>query len=245
MWKMATLFLASALLSGCMNGIEHHCVGCEIVLSEKPVLPLRAGGPVLVVLVPGAFGFNSEWRPILQSLREPPALPFWVFHWPGPWRTPSVWAKTLTAVLQQEVDRATGPLDILILAHSAGGLIGVYAARHLRLPPKVRLRLISLAAPEMLEVAPFHPDPEPNTPLGLAIGGQVEPLPDVPHNVEIVEYVTENRGPPSDELGVRRIYVGARAGHSRVISRVALPMLDDLRRRARKMAALPSSQHRE
>jgi hypothetical protein len=234
MWKFAPLVLVNAFISGCLDGIERHCVGCEIVLGARPVLPARKSGSVLVILVPGAFGFNGEWRSVLDALRRPPALPFWVFHWPGPWRTPSVWAKSLTDALQKEIDRAKGPLEMLILAHSAGGLIGIYAARHLRLPPDVRLRMVSLAAPEVLVVRPYHPSRDPNTPFGFAIGGEVEPLPRVPSNVEIVEYVTENRGPPAHDRGVHRVYVGTRAGHNRVIGQVALPMLDALRRRAQE-----------
>ena len=239
MWKMARLLLAGALLPGCMNGIERHCVGCQIVLSEKPVLPARAEGPVLVVLVPGAFGFNSEWDPILGALRESPALPFWVFHWPGPWRTPSLWAKALTVALQHEVDRARGPLDVLILAHSAGGLIGSYAARHLRLPHEVRLRMISIAAPEVLEIAPFHPIRSPTRPSAWPSVAKSSRSQMCPPMSRLSSTVTENRGPPADELHVCRVYVGARAGHNRVISRVGLPILDDLRRHSRKMASFP------
>jgi hypothetical protein len=224
---LGALALAAA---GCFHFPQDHCPGCAIVDETTARLPaLRADASAVVVLVPGAFGFGDEWAPVVARLRAT-RVGFFVFAWPGPWRDPSRAARRLAVALQALLDGAPATVrEVLVLAHSAGGLIGSYAARRLLVPPGRRLRLASIAAPERPSVAPFHVERDVNTPLGFEVGGTQEPEPPPPRGVEIVAYRTEDlpRGAaPSDG----RVYLGARVGHNAAVAAAALPLLAGLAR---------------
>ncbi len=225
-------------LGGCWNSVEEHCRRCTIVgdvggVTERtPRLPaLPPGTRMVLILVHGALGFGHEWEPVVAAAQARPEVALVVFAWPGPWtRKPSLPAEALRALVQDAVDVAPPGAEVLVIGHSAGGALAKYAAEHLRIGAGAasrRVRVVSVAAPENMNLAPFVPETRVNTPLGMAIGGeQARPGP-IAAGVDFTAYATEGppARPPPPEPRLRRVWLGAHAGHQRSLSLAALPLL--------------------
>jgi pimeloyl-ACP methyl ester carboxylesterase len=206
-------------LAGCFNRAADHCPGC-VILTRPSVAPPPLAGRVRVVLVGGGFGFGDEWRPVIAALRATHA-DFYVFAWPGPFRDPPGHAQALVRLLQHDLDRA--PLErLVILAHSAGGMLGGWVVRKLRVPPGKQVFLAAIASGREMNFAPYVPDEKVNTPMGMAMGGERPPIPPIPPGVTVVQYRTENP-PPQPPLG--EVFLGAKVGHDESVGLVGVPLV--------------------
>jgi pimeloyl-ACP methyl ester carboxylesterase len=228
-----TLALGAALgVGGCWNAVDTHCGGCVIVSERAPALPpLKPSTRAVVILVHGAFGFGDEWRGVVAAVRARPKTAMVAFAWGGPWtRKPSLAAEALLRVVQRAIDDAPAHAQILVIAHSAGGALTSFVGERLRVPAGRRVKILSIAAPEGMNLSPYRPEREVDTPLGFAIGGEQEPLGPIAPGVEYVEYATADapaQAPPA-RPGVRRVYLGARVGHNESVGLAALPALHAL-----------------
>jgi len=223
----AASILASA--AGCWNAVDAHCARCAVVSERAPRLPaVRPDTRAVVILVHGAFGFGDEWREVVDTVRARPRTALVAFSWGGPWtRKPSLAAEALLRITQHAIDDSPPGAEILVIAHSAGGALTSYAGEHLRVPPGRRVRILSIAAPEGMNLAPYAPEREVDTPLGFAVGGEQPPPGPIAHGVEYTEYVTADAPahPPPPRAGVRRVYLGARVGHVESVRVAALPIV--------------------
>lgn len=228
--------LALALViagGGCWNSVVTHCAQCTIVSDRAPSLPpLPADTRAVVILVHGAFGFGDEWREVVQTVRARPHTELLAFSWSGPWtRKPSLAAEALRRLVQRAVDEAPPRAQILVVAHSAGGALTRYVAERLRVPPQRRVRLVSIAAPEGMNLAPYRPERQVDTPLGFAVGGDQAPPRAIAPGVDYVEYVTDDPPPPLPGSPARhgpevhRIYLGHHVGHTESVGVAALPIV--------------------
>jgi hypothetical protein len=225
--------LALLCSSGCWMSVEDHCPRCTIVSERAPSLPaLPPSTRALVILVHGAFGFGSEWREVVAHTRARKRVAMLAFAWGGPWtRKPSLAAEALRRLVQEAVDSAPPRAEIVVIAHSAGGALVSYIAERLRVPPNARrVRIVSIAAPDGMNLAPYRPDTTVDTPLGFAVGGEQPPLGPVAAGVDYVEYATEDppRRPLPSRAGARRVWLGARVGHLESVPLVALPIVGAL-----------------
>jgi pimeloyl-ACP methyl ester carboxylesterase len=223
------LVLATILVGGCWNHVEDHCTGCAIVNERTPRLPpLGPSTRAVVILVHGAFGFGREWEPVVAAARARRDTVLVAFAWSGPWtRRPSLAAQALVGLAQAAVDAAPAEAEVLVIAHSAGGALARFAGERLRVPAGRRVRILSIAAPAEMNVAPYRPEREVNTPLGVAVGGEQAPRGPIAPGVEFVELVTADRParPPAEEPRLERVWLGARVGHNEAVARAALPFL--------------------
>lgn len=224
------LALIPVLLSGCWNFVLDVCPDCRIVEHRRAVAPpLPASARVVVVLVPGAFGFGDEWKPVLAALGAQPALSSFVFDWPGPWSNPERSGRALASVLQQSIDASSPSLErVVVLAHSAGGMIADWAVRNVVVPPGRRLELIGLDG--ALRWKHWKTEHQVNTPIGFAVGGEPIPYPGIPERVAITHYICRD---PLDRQsvdgdGTKRVFVGAKAGHNEMVGKVAVPIVATL-----------------
>ena len=190
-WIALALLLAAGG-AGCWNAVDAHCPGCAIVSERAPVLPsVRRDARAVVILVHGAFGFGDEWREVVAAVRARPRTQLFAFAWSGPFtRNPSLAAEALRRVLQRAVDEAPSAAEILVIAHSAGGALASYAGERLLVPPGRRVRILSIAAPEGMNLAPYRPARDVDTPLGFAVGGEQPPLGPIAPGVDYTEYLT-------------------------------------------------------
>lgn len=235
--------------SGCWSYLEDHCPGCTVIEHTRPgAPPIPAGAHTLVVLVHGAFGFGDEWDPVVAALRAQPGFAFFAYRWPGPWAGTPRRAVALAQTLQAALDTSPPSVtEVIVLAHSAGGMIAHYAARQLRVPPGRRVVVALLDAPYAINIAPPVEETRPNTPLGLAVGRTQPRYPPLPAGVALTAYVAadlpshvahsspprEGRAPPLVEApDVPRLFVGA-VGHNPMVAKVALPLLAERAARAR------------
>jgi len=233
--RIAPALAAAAIVAvlasgaGCWNAVDAHCPRCVIVSERAPAMPaVRPDARAVVILVHGAFGFGDEWREVVDTVRARPRTALVAFSWGGPWtRKPSLPAEALRRLIQRAIDDAPPGAEILVIAHSAGGALTSYAAERLRVAPGRRVRILSIAAPEGMNLAPYRPEREVDTPLGFAVGGEQPALGPIAPRVEYTEYVTADAPvrPPPPRPGVRRVYLGARVGHVESVRVAALPIV--------------------
>ena len=220
------------VVAGCWNAVDAHCPRCAIVSERAPTMPPpRPDTRAIVILVHGAFGFGEEWRAVVDAVRARPHTALAAFAWGGPWtRKPSLAAEALRRFLQETIDDAPPGAKLLVIAHSAGGALVSYAGEHLRARPGVRVEILSIAAPEGMNLSPYTPEREVDTPLGFAVGGRQAPLGPIAQGVEYIEYETADppKHPPPARPGVRRVYLGARVGHNESVRLAALPVVGAL-----------------
>ena len=227
------MMLALALgAGGCWNAVDTHCPRCAIVSERAPVLPpIPPDTRSVVILVHGAFGFGEEWRAVVDAVRARPQTVMAAFAWGGPWtRKPSLAAVALGRIVQAAIDQAPPRATILVVAHSAGGALTSYVGEHVRARAGQRVTILSIAAPEGMNLSPYTPEREVDTPLGFAVGGTQAPLGPIAAGVEYVEYATADppKHPPPPRAGVRRVYLGARVGHNESVRLAALPVVNAL-----------------
>jgi len=217
-------------MAGCFHHVPDYCTGCQIVdashlATRPPTVPPKKRA--VVILVHGAFGFGDEWAPILTALRASPEIHFVAFAWRGPWTRPDLAAHALTGLVQAYLDSAPAKVQqILIISHSAGGIIASYAVRHARVPDGRHLSLAKVAGFNLPLRLDVDYERRINTPLGYAVGGTPKPIGKVPDGAEIVEYLTEDEHPVKpDSLEGRAVFLGRDAGHNRVLGRVGIPLI--------------------
>ncbi|MCU1276795.1 MAG: hypothetical protein JWM53_341 [bacterium] len=234
--RIATTLALSVLAAGCWNAVDTHCRGCAMVSERAPALPPVAPSTrAVVILVHGAFGFGDEWRGVVDAVRARPKTSLVAFAWSGPWtRKPSLAAEALLRIVQRAVDDAPPRAKILVIAHSAGGALTSFVGERLRVPPSTtnvrRVTILSIAPPPGMNLAPYRPAREVDTPLGFAIGGEQAPPGPIAPGVDYVEYVTADAPAhlPAARPGVRRVWLGARVGHNESVGLAALPVVRGL-----------------
>jgi hypothetical protein len=221
--------LVLVLAGGCWNAVDTHCPRCVIVSDRAAAMPaVRPDTRAVVILVHGAFGFGDEWREVVDAVRARPHTALLAFSWGGPWtRKPSLAAEALRRVVQRAVVVAPPGAEILVIAHSAGGALTSYVGERLRVPPRRRVRILSIAAPDGMNLSPYRPEREVDTPLGFAVGGEQAPLGPIAPGIDYVEYLTADSPahPPPGRAGVRRVYLGARVGHIESVQVAAMPVV--------------------
>ncbi len=212
----AALLLLVCAWAGCVNRVADHCAGCLVIKEAQRTTTtiLRSDARALVVLVPGAFGFGSEWDPIVAALEASPDLPFVVFEWRGPFHDLTGAVSDLSRALQQALDASPRLTEVLILAHSAGGPLATRAALELTVPNGRRVRLASIDSPAFIDGRPFFRD---------KIGAD----PIMPAGVERTVYLAEPP-PKNAAAGAQRVYLGKSVSHNRAVALVGLPLIAEL-----------------
>ncbi len=211
--------------SGCWYSVEEYCAGCTRIEHTQIAVPTPVlGTHTQVVLVHGAFGFGAEWTPVVDWLRHTPGFDFFAWTWRGlgPFDRPPRDAQVLAAELQALLDRLPPSVrEIIVLAHSAGGLLTNVAARQLRVAPgrQVTVALLDPALWPMLSLWPELARPEV--------------YPKVPSGVTMTVYFARETPRPGDKLpppepvtatDLPQVYVG-NVGHGPMVAKVALPLL--------------------
>ena len=223
---MRVLFAYAALTltaGGCWSSIEQYCPGCARGAPTQVAAP-APGTHTEVVLVHGAFGFGAEWTPIVNALRHTPGFDFFAWSWRGldPFGNPLGEAQSFYAELQSLIENLPPSVpEILILAHSAGGLLTNLVVRRLHVKPGQRVT-VALLDPVFWPLLNLWPE--------LA---RPETYAQVPAGVTMTVYVAEEPPPLADKLrppdpvtatDLPRIYVGS-IGHNPMVAHVALSLL--------------------
>jgi hypothetical protein len=220
-------FLFALALAGCWHFPADYCQDCTIVEALRPTgVRIPRGTRAVVVLVHGVLGFGSEWTPVVDELRQHHNIAFVVLAYHGPWGQPIAPARSLLTLIQSALDNAPPETtQVLVLAHSAGGLIASWAVRHARVPAGRHLSLAKIACPPIDIALGYSVEEKVDTPLGFAVGGTREKIRPIPPGAEIGEYLTSGPHVPHGDLEGRPFFLGPHAGHNRILSRVAVPLI--------------------
>ncbi len=234
--------MVALLMAGCVHHVRERCPTCAVVDGARPSLPRpRAGARTLFVIVPGALGYGWEWDDAVKALGAAPSIDWFVFWW-DPWSSLRRSSAQLTDVLQHAINDAPRELDeIVVLAHSVGGMVAAHAAGRLRVRPKLRVTLVTIGTPfaGMKALPPDGYDDPLGSPLMIATIGTFRRYPDPAPGVRVIAYVTSwpsdpvmqphfghQPAPPNiGPRGTRRVTVDAKEDHNHLVSRIALDLL--------------------
>jgi hypothetical protein len=241
------LFLACAGSGGCITHVSKQCPDCPFADGVSSAPRLRPKIARLFVLVPGALGYGWEWDAAVAALRERHG-DFVVFWW-EPWNSLRQAANRLRSVVQTALWVAPSLKEVIVVAHSAGGIVGAHGLAGLAIPPGCRVELVTIGTPFAgMGAAPVG-DPaarassDYDDPLGspalFAVGGHLHRYPPLPPGVSVLEYTTtwppdpvmeprygwQPAPPDVGPAGARRIPVDPKLDHNFVVARVVEELL--------------------
>ncbi len=234
------LVLLALSTAGCIVPPARSCPSCRVLEGLHPTLPpLKPGTERLFVIVPGLLGYGWEWDTPVARLRAAPNVEFVVFWW-QPWGSIDRAARELAAlVTAAETSPPSSLREIVVVTHSAAGLVGAHALGYLQ-APAVKLTMVTIGAPFAgMHFAPWSEVDSLHSPLMLGIGTRFLRYPQPPAGVDVIEYVTTypsdpvmhpywgtSAAPPEvGPAGARRIAVDPTLGHNFVVDKVIRDLL--------------------
>jgi hypothetical protein len=157
-------------------------------------------------------------------------------------------AQRLHEVLQTTLWVTPSLRELIVVAHSAGGIVGAHALGGLEVPTEKRVELITIGTPFAgMGTSPVSDYDDPlATPAVISVGARFHHYPDVPAGVSVVEYTTSwppdpvmkpRNGwqPAPPDVGpraARRIPVDPKLDHNFVVVHVIDEVLAKLSARA-------------
>lgn len=228
------------LAAGCIAPPQARCPSCRVVDRRHPAPPALAPDVErLFVVVPGLLGYGWEWDRPMARLRAAPHVATLVYWW-DPWGSVDRAARDLAALVAQVEEGAPPSLrEVVVVAHSGGGLVAAHALAYLA-PPARHLTLATIGAPFAgMHICPWAEEDILHAPLMFTIAARYRRYPDPPANTEVIEYVTSfpsdpvmhpywNRSAaPADigPAGARRIDVDPKLDHNLVVDHVVEELL--------------------
>lgn len=135
-----------ALWSGCAVSVQSVCPRCpRLLVGERP--PVAPGTRTVFVLLPGLLGYGWEWNGAQIALAQLPAATTMVYEW-DPWTSISAGGAQLAASTQYLLRRLPRSVTrVVLVGHSAAGLLAVAAAAALRPPAGVAVEVVAVGAP--------------------------------------------------------------------------------------------------
>ena len=186
--------------SGCgYSYVRDYCPGCVVFERgvEAPAVP--AGTRTLFVLVPGMLGYGWEWDAPRSLLAQVPSSVTQVYGWPM-WSSLGRVAGDFAEHLNRILARLPGSVrQVIIIGHSAGGLVTAFASSQLEVPAGCRVLIANVGAP----YAGMHTTPDDNppnqiwTPFPFTMGGRLTRYPLPARGVTVESWVT---GWPADPV---------------------------------------------
>ena len=210
----ACLLLAS-LGSGCAVPLSQACPACRtLTLGERPSVP--TGTQTVFLLVPGMLGYGWEWDDVQKELQALPGAVTMVWPW-DPWLSLERSGEGLVRHVDYLLRRLPRSVEkVVVIGHSAAGLLLMWAASRIQVPPQLAVELISIGAP--LSGQGFNPwggHDLRQTPLPIALGSTFSPWPEPAERVSVRVFVTG----PSDPVMTPRF--GHNPGDRKVLPHAA------------------------
>lgn len=200
---------------------------------------MKAGTQRLFILVPGLLGYGWEWQEPVRRLRAAPDADFVVFAW-DPWGSLDRAARELRAVVAGALDSAPPSVrEVIVVAHSAAGLVGARALAGLP-PPSRGLTLVTIGAPFAgMHICPWSESDVVHAPLMLTVAAWFHDWSALPAGTRLIEYVTSypsdpvmhpywKRSPAPPDIGPRgaeRVEVDPKFDHNHIVDKVVGDLL--------------------
>jgi hypothetical protein len=181
--------------------LQQACPGCpRLELGERP--KVAPGTRTLFVVVPGLLGYGWEWNGAQIALGQLPDTSVLVYEW-DTWASLLSSSARLTAHTRFLLRRLPPSVrKVILLGHSAAGLLVVRAAAALQPPPGVELEVLAVGAPLAgLGFNPWSGDNLVRTVLPIALAGRFTVWPAPAPGVRLRIFPTG----PSDPV-MRRIF---------------------------------------
>ena len=142
--RTAAVLIASSLAGCTYTAVKTQCPACVVFDRHTPAAPVEGGVRVVFVLVPGLLGFGWEWDEPIVLLRAHPASALQVFEW-----SPRATLAGATADFVRRTNQLLAALPdsverVVVLGHSAGGLLTAKGAGALQVPDSVKLKDVDL-----------------------------------------------------------------------------------------------------
>jgi hypothetical protein len=194
---IALAALAPLVAAGCYTPILRQCPTCVVVSKDRPPAPLPPGTRIEFLIVPGQLGFGWEWDEPLERLRRVPGAAIETFDW-----RPSSSARTGAAQLAQAANaRLADSHDLeqlVIIGHSAAGLVTSIASSELRVPPGKSVLIANVGSPYAgMHTMPFEePHDAWSTPMVFSIAGTFSRYPSPAPGVTVESWVTPESTDP-------------------------------------------------
>lgn len=182
---LAGLGIGLGLGSGCAVPVQSVCRSCaRLVIGERP--PVAPGTRTVFLLVPGLLGYGWEWNGAQVALAQLPQAATIVYEW-DPWTSIRAGGAQLALSTQYLLRRLPRSVSrVVVVGHSAAGLLAVAAAATLRPPPGVAVEVMAIGAP--LAGNYFNllgGEDNFSTPIPLALAGKLNHWPEPAPGVEL------------------------------------------------------------
>lgn len=164
-------------------------------LEKQTVCPEVTGtGPVLI-LVHGIGGDGHEWIPVLPVLDRLGPSQQYMYRWFFPKERKELVDGLVRGI--EQLARCNPSRRVLVLAHSAGGVLCSFAASLIRVPPSGKVEIITVASPLAGSgTRSTLPVEDEETRFLLSLGGVIPGYPAAAPGVEVVHMRTRY---PADE----------------------------------------------
>jgi len=188
--RVLSIGLLSSLMLGCAVPLERACPRCQTIeLGVRP--PVPAGTKTVYLLIPGLLGYGWEWDEAQQELSQVPRAVTLVWPW-DPWLSVAKSGDSLVRHLDYVLRRLPRSVDrVVVVAHSAAGLLALWAGARISVPSQLVVELISVGAP--LAGQGFNPWGGQDlfrTPLPIALGSRFSSWPTLASGVSLRVFVT-------------------------------------------------------
>lgn len=172
------------------------------------------GTRTLFVLVPGLLGYGWEWNGAQIALGQLDAASVLVYEW-DPWTSLQGASRRLAEHCRFLLRRLPSSVrKVVVIGHSAAGLLAVRAAGELSPPAGVQLEVIAVGAPLAgMGMNPWSAEDLANTALPIALSGHFKHWPEPAAGLRLRIFPTG----PSDPV------MRPRLGHDPADGRVLPP----------------------
>ncbi len=193
-WHVA-MVVVPWLLGSCAVPLARTCPQCRtLVLGERPAV--AQGTKTVYLLIPGLLGYGWEWDAAQAELARLPNAATLVWSW-DPWRSLAQTGDGLTRHIDYLARRLPPSVQrLVVIGHSAAGLLVLWASSRVQVPDKVALTMVSIGAP--LAGQGFNPwggYDDLRTPLPIALGSKFSKWPAPVQGVKLVVFATGPRDP--------------------------------------------------
>ncbi len=185
--------LLGLLAIGCFAPVKQRCASCfELRIKQPPAIATTTR--TVFVLVPGLLGYGWEWDGAQAALAQYPAAAVRVYTW-DPWQSLATSSGLFAAHLHYLKRRLPPSVqELVVIAHSAAGLVAVAAASQLQPRPetgRLRIRVLVVGAPLAgMGRNPWGGKNMWHTPLPIALGSRFGRWPEPAAHVTLNIYQT-------------------------------------------------------
>jgi hypothetical protein len=193
---LLTLLLVVGPTGGCAVPVAVTCPSCLRLDVAQP-LQLPPQTREVFLLVPGLLGYGWEWNEVQVALAQRPQAAVLVYDW-DPWVSVMVASERLQQHLKHLLKRRPASVQrLVVIGHSAAGLLVLQAASRLVVPAGLAVEVLSVGAPLAGNNYNIYAGADNlRSPLPMALSGTFTRWPEPAPGVKLSVYATG----PSDPV---------------------------------------------